>query len=42
MNKDGAIQAEPQVNANIFKKFYSKLATDLVKKLPISSDEICS
>ena len=29
-------------NANIFKKFYFKLATDQVKKLPIVPNNLCT
>ena len=32
LHKSGINKFEPRENANIFKKFYSKLATDLVKK----------
>lgn len=39
--EDGTIQFEPRENANIFKKFYSELATDLVKKLPIAPNTFC-
>ena len=40
--KDGAIQFEPRENAIIFKKFYSVLAIDLVKGLPIAPNKCCS
>ena len=31
LKKDGTIQFEPRENANIFEKFYSELATSIVK-----------
>ena len=34
LKEDGVIQFEPKKNANIFKKLYSELAGNLVKKLP--------
>ena len=34
--KDGAIQFEPTKNENIFKDFYSGLAGNLVRKLPVT------
>ena len=36
LTKDGKIRFEPRENANIFKKFYPELATNLVKKIPIA------
>ena len=33
LNKDGTIQFETNENRNIFKSFYSELATNLVKKI---------
>ena len=35
LNKDGTIRLESRKIANIFKMFYSELATNLVKKLLI-------
>ena len=35
-------QLEPWKDANIFKKFYFKPATALVKKLPIAPNKLCS
>ena len=40
--KDGAIQFEPREIAIIFKKFYSVLANDVVKGLPIAPNKCCS
>ena len=40
--KSGTIQFEPQESANIFKKLYSKIATDLVKKLIIAPNNFYS
>ena len=34
LSEIGNLNFEPQVNANIFKNFYSNLADDLLKKLP--------
>ena len=34
LQEDGVIQFEPKKNANIFKKFFSELAGNLVKKKP--------
>ena len=34
--KDGAIQFEPIKNANTFKDFYSDLARNIVRKLPVA------
>ena len=36
LKDNGAIQFEPTKNANIFKDFYSGLAGNLVKKLPVA------
>ena len=36
LKKNGMIQFEPRENAKIFEKFYSKLATNLVKKWSIA------
>ena len=36
LKNDGAIQFEPTKNANIFKDFYSDLAGNLVRKLPVA------
>ena len=33
LNKDGTIQFETNENRNIFRSFYSELATNLVKKM---------
>ena len=41
LNKDGTIQFEPLENKNIFKNFYSELAIDLVKKLPVARNKFC-
>ena len=38
-NKDGSIQFEPHKNAKVFKKLYSELATNLVKRLPITPNK---
>ena len=38
----GTIQFEPQESTNIFKKLYSKIATDLVKKLIIAPNNFYS
>lgn len=40
--KSGTIQFEPQESTNIFKKLYSKIATDLVKKLIIAPNNFYS
>ena len=40
--KDGTIQVEHWEKANIFKRFYFELATDLVKKLPIAPNQFSS
>ena len=37
LKKNGEIQFDPKVNAEVFKDFYSNLASDLVKALPQSS-----
>ena len=42
LNKNGTIQFEPHENINLFKKLFSKLATNLVKKLPVSSNKLIS
>ena len=42
LNKEDTIQFEPQENANAFKKFYSELATNLVKKLLFAPNRFCS
>ena len=34
--KDGTIQFEPIKNSNVFKDFYSNLAGNLVRKLPVA------
>lgn len=39
LNSDGTSQFEPQENVNISKKFYFKLASDLLKKLPIAPNK---
>ena len=36
LKNDGAIQFEPTKNVNIFKDFYSDLAGNLVRKLPVA------
>ena len=36
LKSDGAIQFEPMKNANKFKDFYSHLAGNLVRKLPVA------
>ena len=36
LKDNGAIQFEPTKNANIFKDFYSDLAGNLVRKLPVA------
>ena len=36
LKKDGAIQFKPTKNANTFKDFYSDLAGNLVRKLPVA------
>ena len=38
-SKDGTICFEPFENVNIFKKFYSELATNLANKLPIAPNK---
>lgn len=42
LSKDGKIEFEHRGNANILKKFYSELATDLLKKLPVAPNKYCS
>ena len=39
LKEDGAIQFEPTKNANTFKDVYSKLAGDLVGKLPVAPNK---
>ena len=39
LKKDVSVQFESCKNANIFKKLYSKLGTNLVKKLPITPNK---
>ena len=39
LTKDGTICFEPFENVNIFKKFYSELATNLANKLPIAPNK---
>ena len=41
LSKDGKIQFGHRENANIFKKFYSELATDLLEKLTIAPNKFC-
>ena len=36
LKNNGAIQLEPTKNTNIFKDFYSDLAGNLVRKLPVT------
>lgn len=42
LSKDSKIEFEHRGNANILRKFYSELATDLFKKLPIAPNKYCS
>ena len=37
LKKDGNISFDPRTNAGIFKDFYSNLAGNLVKQLPIAT-----
>ena len=42
LKKDDTIQFDSLENAKIFKKLYSDLANDLMKKLPIASSNVCT
>ena len=42
MNKDGTIQFEPREKRKHSQRFYSELATNLVKELPITPNEFNS
>ena len=39
LNEYGKVNFEPKENANIFKNFFSNLAEDLLKKLPIPKNK---